>query len=624
MSLSGLQVNTTTGQISRLDVARSMPGWEIIPTEILKKAGYTTESSVPSNISGTNLVINPASGQVITKDELSRQKAISGGLTGDTVDLRRVWEGSPDLKKEFPTFEGKGISGDWDMVEWSKRYPSDYKSRLSKLGTTEITQAPTDQQVDVNSEQQVKDAYQSIVGRQPDSSELKHHITNKTDISHLKNWLTDNRDALTRIQPPSKPTTSTVPTTEDTTTLGVGVEDTTTGPSTKTAADYEQINDDKIWEYWQEIRENTENGGMGPKLYEIYNKREDLQAVYDASGNAIPGKGADGFTMQHWAMEFGWKEDPSLIMYKPENVVRSIYRFPFRGEDPFATGTFDTGAADYVSAIKNRQLTTIDGLLGAMRVDAGGEWDNLTDSQQSSLLIDAYIPAEGLAQIPKFSEFWDEAQARKDIEERVNTVYGKLMGDYLEGKEIDERRYIEDWARLSIGDLTDDEMKDLQEGRVTAADLATKLKSEGREPGEISEDEARALTDVQRKFTQALKQATEGYAAAGLTYSSIRQAGETGLREELGIQRTGIQTEAERLKESAERIAERGQEDIAFDIKAKTTEVEEREKPAEIETAVTQRRAEEITKYGLLKSQTEEDILKQQEEALKKASSQGF
>lgn len=589
----------------------------------------TVTSKVPAEI--RNSVVKVANSSTTPVSQLPRS------FQGGDDNLYQVWSNNPDLRKEFPTFEGKGISGNWNMTEWARRYPSDYNERLSKLSTSETTpinQLPQTLPQSASStitanRDQVRSAYMTYIGREPTEAEYNHHATNQTGLDALNEWAMkqtfegpSTQTQQTEIVQPQVQDTTTQPVVETKTTVTPGDQ---TGTATGPMTEYEELTEAQLWEYWQELRENTEGGGIGPKLYEIYNSRPDLQEVYDSSGKAIPGKGADGFTLNHWAMEFGWKENPDLIMYKPENVVRSVYRYPLRGTDPLATGdTYDAGALDWIKAIRDRKFTTIDSVIGAMRHDSGGEWDSLTDAQQTALLIDAYIPAEGLSQIPKFSDFWNEAQGRIEIENRVNTVYGKLMDDYLEGKGIDEKRYIEDWARLAVGDLTDEEMEDLKEGKVTAIELSEKLKAEGREPGEIGEDELLALTDTQKKFRQSLKQATEGYASAGLTYSSLREKDEEGLRENLGIQQAGIQKEAKRLKDAAGRAATRGQEDIEFDIKAKTTEIEERDKPKEIETAVTQRRAEELTKYDLLKSQTEADILKQQEEALKKAGKQGF
>lgn len=40
----------------------------------------------------------------------------------DTQRAYGIWKTRPDLRKEFPTFTGKGKSGDWTMKDWYERY----------------------------------------------------------------------------------------------------------------------------------------------------------------------------------------------------------------------------------------------------------------------------------------------------------------------------------------------------------------------------------------------------------------------------------------------------------------------------------------------------------------------
>jgi len=442
--------------------------------------------------------------------------------------------------------------------------------------------------------QNVRDAYLTYIGREPTEIEYTHHI-GKTGLDHLNEWaMKQTREDSSTPTPTPTPTKTSTPTTiEGSTRINpqTGKKETYSPDGTWKETDviidtsnkgalavtnevkinetgYGELTDNQLWEYWQEIRENTEGGGIGPKLYEIYSKREDLQEIYDANGNPIPGKGAEGFTLQHWAMEFGWKESPELVMYKPENVVRSTYRFPFRGNDPLAAATFDEGAIDWINSIRNRQVTTIDGLLGRMKLDTGSEWSNLSDTQKTALTIDAYIPPEGLADIPKFGDFFNEEKEKTNIEDWVNEVYNKQLDDFLVGKEIEEKRTIEDWETITK---------------------------------QLDEDEEKDLTDAQRRFRQSLKQATEGYASAGLTYSSIREEGEGSIREGLGLEKEGITTTKQRTEALATKTKKRTLEDVAREKAAER----ERIRVAKIEEKtgrLTQKRGEELTKYQTLKS----------------------
>ena len=135
---------------------------------------------------------------------------------------------------------------------------------------------------------------------------------------------------------------------------------------------------------------------------------------------------------------------------------------------------------------------------------------------------------------------------RKEIEERTNTVYNKFLSDYLADKEIEEKRTIEDWQELTR---------------------------------ELDEDKERGLTDLQKKFRQSLKQATEGYAAAGLKYSSIREEGEKQIREGLKLGREDIQKQVQRKLSEAGKIKQRTLEDIARETARKKEEVQKTLKP---------------------------------------------
>lgn len=480
--------------------------------------------------------------------------------------------------------------------------------------------------------EQVKDAYISYIGREPKESEYIHHI-GKTGLDDLNEWAMKQKKegTLTVSSTPTETTveastiqkpyirhpngidvydrqgkiiteanaaaipgfwekvevTETAPntntgaqgaTTTDTTTVTdetVGTDTTINTDETISNTGYDALTDNQLWSYWQELRENTEGGGMGPVLTQLIEKvnKEDPEKFlpyFDANGKGIVGTPWEGFSTQTWAMLWGWKEYPELIMYKPENVVRSTYRFPFRGEDPLAEGTFDEGAVSWINAIRNGEITNTNSLLGRMKLDSGDEWSSLPDSEKTALTVDAYIPPEGLSDIPKFGDFFQEEAEKKKIEDWVNEVYDKQLSTFLTDKEIEESRTIADWQTLT---------------------------------GDLSEDETRDLTDSQRRFRESLKQATEGYASAGLTHSSLREAGEGSLREGLELEKKGITTEKQRKQDLATKTKTRTLEDVAREKAAE----QERIRVAKIEEKtgrLTQKRGEELVKYQALKDKT--------------------
>lgn len=515
--------------------------------------------------------------------------------------LRQVWLKSPDLQKEFPTFGNKGVSGDWNIYDWAQKYPQDYSTKLQQTGITATTQPSTQKQPATATAQP---ATGGATGTQPAKATLaegtlirakgtpeiyvvtpdgtKRHIPNPEAFEQEfgnKGWSKVKDIAPEQFNSiPNSTVTAIQPTTS-------GATRTQPAIGTQVGAS-DILTDNQLWDYWQEIRENET--GIGPKLYEVYSRRPDLQNVFDSSGNGKSGSGAEGFTLEGWAMKYGWTEEPTLVAYKPENVVRSVYRFPFRGTDPLSKENYDAGALDWVNAIKNNSITSSKSLLGQIKLDSGNEWNGLSDTEKTAILIDAYIPSESLVDTPKFADYFKEQDVRKEIEDRVNKIYDTQLNNFLQDQETKKNRTIEDWQTLT---------KDL------------------------SEDEEKDLTDTQRTFRQYLTQATEGYAAGGLTYSSIRAEKERQLKETLGVSQEAIKTAATRKLEESAKIKERTMADIAREAELKRQEIETRLKPAETETALTTKRAQALTQYQLLQQQTEEDRIKAEEETKKKAIS---
>ena len=237
-----------------------------------------------------------------------------------------------------------------------------------------------------------------------------------------------------------------------------------------------------------------------------------------------------------------------------------------------------------------------------MQLDAGGEWAGLSEGRKNALIINAVISPEELKNIPKFSEFFKVSEVKSEIEKDVNRYYDSQLTDYLKSKGIIEKREIEDWARISIGDINQEESDQLLKGEITATDLRTKLEKEGRiVGGEIGAIEEKNLTDTQIQFRQSLSNAIEGYAARGIARSSFRQEGETQIRESLTKEQERIKAEAEKQRQATERETTRAFEDLKIKSESDIKEME-RERAKEKAIELTARQQESLGQYEALSS----------------------
>ena len=175
------------------------------------------------------------------------------------------------------------------------------------------------------------------------------------------------------------------------------------------------------------------------------------------------------------------------------------------------------------------------------------------------------ISREQLADLPAFTEWFNETQVRTDVNEYVNKFYDDQMTDYMKDKETAEKRTIEDWQ---------DFLKD------------------------ITPEKEDQLTDVQQQFRNALNSATEAYGARGLAFSSIRQEGETQLRSQLEKSQAGIERTFTQKQRESEKIKTRTLEDIARKTERTKKQVK-REKVLTAEQRLAQKESEALTKYGL-------------------------
>lgn len=326
---------------------------------------------------------------------------------------------------------------------------------------------------------------------------------------------------------------------------------------------YEELGDIQLRDFNWELNPAFET--YGEKLYQFWKTNSDIQSVYGSDLKGLPGTRAEGTTLQQWALIGGWREDPQLLAaYKPSNFVRTAYRFELRGEDPLGSRSYDPGALDWVNAVKSGEIGSYTGLTGKMRLDTGGEWKNLGEGEKTAIITEGLIPPEEIRNIPKFSEIFKKEQVRTKIEEDVNKWYDKQIKDYLEGREIKEKRTIEDWETLTK---------------------------------QLTEDEERELTDVEKQYRQALSQATEAYGMAGLAFSSLRISGELELEEAKKRGEEKIKTQVQRAKEKTELAKIRELEDVSREARLEQEKFE-RERAKEKETEFTQRRREALAEYS--------------------------
>jgi hypothetical protein len=278
--------------------------------------------------------------------------------------------------------------------------------------------------------------------------------------------------------------------------------------------------------YTIDVPELIDEYTSGEKLGMIWDRDPDLQVLYDREGNAKPGSGVEGTTIYDWATKIGWKDYPALLEeYKPENVVRSAYLYLF-GRDPFDPMTPDPGATAWVDAIKGGLISGFHELTGKMKMDAGGEWAQLSEAERTANLVKW---EQTVRDIPEFEEFFPAGAELAKIQKDVDEFYNKEIEKYKEEREIQEGRTIEDWETLTK---------------------------------ELTEDEKMELTESQLQFRQALKSATEAYGAAGLTYSSIRAGGEQELKNVLQRRKERIWLETERAKGKLTTEKERRLQDL--------------------------------------------------------------
>jgi len=300
----------------------------------------------------------------------------------------------------------------------------------------------------------------------------------------------------------------------------------------------------------------------GEKLGIIWDRDPDLRDLYDRNGNGRPGTGAEGTTIYEWATHIGWKEYPELLEeYRPENVVRAAYQMLF-DRDPFDPTNPDPGALSWVQAIKSGEISGFNELTGKMKLDRGGEWASLTRAEQDENLIKW---ERTIQDIPEFAEFFPQAKIYEEVKKETEDFYNKQLDHYLEGKEIEEKRTIEDWETLTK---------------------------------ELTEDEEAELTEAQLQFRNALKTATEAYGQAGLTFSTIRREGEQQLREALKRRKERISLEAERAKGKLTTEKERRLEDLRRQEEEQRRKVE-RAKAIETEQTFAGREARAIQRYML-------------------------
>lgn len=300
----------------------------------------------------------------------------------------------------------------------------------------------------------------------------------------------------------------------------------------------------------------------GERLGLVWDKDPDLQALYTRDGNGKVGTGAEGTTIYDWATQIGWREYPELLdEYRPENVVRAAYQYLF-ARDPFDPANPDPGALSWVQAIKSGEISGFEELTGMMKLDAGGEWDSLSRGEQDANLLKW---ERSIADIPEFAEFFPQAKIYEEVKKETEDFYGKQLDHYLEGKEIEEKRTIEDWTQLTK---------------------------------ELTEDEEAGLTESQLQFRNSLRAATEAYGQAGLTFSTIRRGGEQQLREALERRKERIGLEAERARGKLTTEKERRLEDLRRQEEEQRIKVE-RATRIETEQTFAGREARAVQRYML-------------------------
>jgi len=298
----------------------------------------------------------------------------------------------------------------------------------------------------------------------------------------------------------------------------------------------------------------------GEKLGLVYQSRPDLQQVFNPDGTAKPGTTWEGTTIWDWATRYGYKENPDLLSeYSPENIVRAAYQMKF-GRDPFAEG--DTGAMDWVNAIKQGYVVGWADLTGKMEMDAGSEWKNLTEAQKTANLIDYQ---QLIQDIPEFAEFFPKDQALADIQKEVNAFYDKEIENYNKQMGIKQHRSEEDWSRYTE---------------------------------ELSIEEQNDLTDAEKQARSAIQNARESYGMAGTIFSSLAKGKDTELKDALARQKSIIQLKADQAQGKLDTEKARELEDLQLAQEEYLTKVA-RQKVIETEQTFASQEERAIGRYNL-------------------------